>query len=109
MAKETTERRFKTVHETPQQIKLGVHQGFEGEYIGAEHITGTDDAGKPFDFQQYSFQGEDGRYVLNGSYQLDNAMRAVESGAYVRITRLPSIPIRGGAQEMSSYRVEVAE
>lgn len=126
MAKDTTEavtetfpgatvstRRYEVVHETPQQIKLAVGRGFEGLYIGTEHIhveaSDTDD-GKAMDFEQYEFQGDDGsRYVLNGSYQLDNAMRKVAAGSFVRITRLQPIAIRGGKQEMNGYRVEVAQ
>jgi hypothetical protein len=78
---------------------------FIGMYIGTEHII-PDNGGEEFDL--LNFRGvDDVLYSINTAYKLENAMKQVQRGQWVRIQRVKEIPTKRGLQPMIDFRVDV--
>lgn len=55
----------------------------------------------------YFFENENGKYLMHGTYDLDNKMQKLAVGKIVRITYKGTKPTK--MHEMKIYKVEVAE
>lgn len=99
---------FETIaEESPTTIIMEVEDVFIGQFIEMEHVEAKE-GDRPFDpFDRYRFQGRDEKpYALNKSYKLEDAMKAVNPGQWVRITCVKEIDT-GKGNPLKDYRVEV--
>lgn len=81
---------------------------FVGQFEGRETITPEKKSEDDEPFDRFVFRARDGkRYALNVSYKLDEAMKAVETGQWVRITYMADIPTGRKLNPMKDFRVDV--
>lgn len=101
---------WETVHDESPTIVLfdQVGETFVGQEAGKKYVEmPPGDKGEDESFHIYLFRGRDGElYGMYESYAMTEGMKAVPSGAWVRITFVSEIPVKKG-QPMKNLRFDV--
>lgn len=101
---------FETVHDESPTIVMfeEIGETFIGQYAGQKHVEmPPDNDGRDQSFDIYRFRGRDNAlYGIYNSYAMDEGMRKVDEGAWVRITFVSEIPAKKG-QPMKNLRIDV--
>jgi hypothetical protein len=98
------------VEESPTKVIFDeVGDVFVGLYVGPLHIEREPDKeGRDQSFTLYTFRGRDQvLYAINESYQIEEAMKSVDAGVWVRITYMKDIDTARGQNPMKDFRVDV--
>lgn len=102
---------FETVvEESPTKVIFDtIGDVFIGQYVGPLHIEREPDKeGRDQSFTLYTFRARDnGLYALNESYQIEEAMKSVEAGQWVRVTYMKDIDTARGQNPMKDFRVDI--
>lgn len=92
----------------PLAFDIGVP--FVGKFLGIHHIIPPSAKSEEDEFDQAHFEDADGNTrTVNLGYKLHDALKDLEPGKRVRITRMDDVPSNDPKKnDMKDYRVEVA-
>lgn len=95
--------------ESGSPISFDVGESFVGQFLGIEHIVPPNSSDPSDEFDQAKFKDAEGNTrTINLGYTLNEALRGIEPGKRVRITRMADVPMNDPKKnDLKDYRVEV--